>query len=456
MSLEIFYDGECVFCQSYVRMIKLRKAAGQVELISVRDDDPRIQDVLAAGYNLNKGMVVRYQGKVYYGHRAMQVLNRLEKLVKDGDDKAGVISSFFYKITYPALVLGRMIVLFLLGSSLHDPQVSHQMQPTPYRKSYRSFRLAVIAFFLFFCASSMLVLIEAHLQTVFTAIEAQFGPLRVSGLDVTFERAQAFFQTKFRLSAFNIGVGIIGSFCVALLFFFKETLPRRLFDGISRAHVGSVLLYAVVGLLFINLFESIFLRRLLFAILCMPLSAMLLARVKDIYRHKKGGFLPAFLVALFALNLCIPGFYLPPFNGGIGGWVVKINPHVEYTQTAYQLVRDDGATMWYSHALFNPVTMNGRFARAVQDKISPQDFVTFMIAHYKRLWPDVLSKGRLPHQKYLGKYGYPPHTRYNTSYQYQDFPPDRIVSIDQVEEVKTHQGELVSRRVLSSTPFNGE
>ena len=58
MAITIIYDGDCIFCRSFVRYSKLKKAAGPVTLISARDDNPLVDRVKAQGYNLDAGFVV--------------------------------------------------------------------------------------------------------------------------------------------------------------------------------------------------------------------------------------------------------------------------------------------------------------------------------------------------------------------------------------------------------------
>ncbi|KAA9011069.1 DUF393 domain-containing protein [Sphingobium limneticum] len=44
----IIYDGECIFCQNYVRFFRLREAIGAVELLDARSGGNR--PIVTAGY----------------------------------------------------------------------------------------------------------------------------------------------------------------------------------------------------------------------------------------------------------------------------------------------------------------------------------------------------------------------------------------------------------------------
>jgi protein-disulfide isomerase len=45
----VFYDGACPFCSAYVRMVRLRKAAGEVRLIDAREGGPIVMEALSLG-----------------------------------------------------------------------------------------------------------------------------------------------------------------------------------------------------------------------------------------------------------------------------------------------------------------------------------------------------------------------------------------------------------------------
>lgn len=455
MSLEIFYDGECIFCQSYVRLMNLRKAAGQVELISVRSDDPRILMLEDAGYNLNNGMVVRHKGRIFYGSEAMQVLNRLEQLVSEPDYRPGRIMHALYKGLYPVLVLGRFITLFLLGRSMHSRAVSHALPHCAAPHCYTVFRQSVMLMLGFFIACFGLVLVKDNTQLVVQLAQSYFAdPLVVMGKEITADKLSFLLEHKAPLSQLFVITGFIFTFVIAFSFFIREIFARRLFDAMLQGQWLAWLLYIVVSLALVNLLSGIFIRRVAFAIVCLPIAALLVRMALAIYRDKQGGKLPSFLVMIMACALVIPGFYMPPFFDGISGWVVQFDEKPkQHSLTAYKLIRDDGAEQWYSHSLFNPVTMNGRFVFAFRDKGSEAELVAFMIDNYKRLWPDILSKGLMPHQMHLGQFGYPPHNKYNRSFDYKDWAPARIVALEKVTEVKDSDGALISKTILAHYPF---
>lgn len=113
----IIYDGDCVFCQNYVRFARLRSTVGAVELIDARSGDPRVAAYWREGYDLDEGMLFVHEGRVFYGAEAVHVLaglssgtgwfNRLNKLALSNAGAARAI--------YPLLKLGRRATLLLRG-----------------------------------------------------------------------------------------------------------------------------------------------------------------------------------------------------------------------------------------------------------------------------------------------------------------------------------------------------
>ena len=119
-TLQIIYDGECPFCSQFVTLYRIREHIKRVELIDARTVNPAVSEAMALGFNLNDGMVVKLQGRFYYGADAMNVLamlgssgtvfNRLNRVLFRRPRLA--------RLLYPALVRGRKLTLRLLGRKL--------------------------------------------------------------------------------------------------------------------------------------------------------------------------------------------------------------------------------------------------------------------------------------------------------------------------------------------------
>ncbi len=116
----VIYDGACPFCRRYVRLLRLREAAGPVTLLSARDADPRIVQYQQQGFDLDQGMLVVMDGVVHVGAEAMRVLalcstpvgwfNRCNRWIFS--------SVRWSRRLYPLLRAGRAVALRLLGIPL--------------------------------------------------------------------------------------------------------------------------------------------------------------------------------------------------------------------------------------------------------------------------------------------------------------------------------------------------
>jgi predicted DCC family thiol-disulfide oxidoreductase YuxK len=119
----IIYDGDCPFCRAYTRLLRLQQAAGVICLLNAREPDPRIHYYVTLGYDLNEGMLVVIEDRIYAGAEAMQVLAACSS-------RSDLFNRLHYAIfsraalatrLYPALRLGRRLVLYLLGRSPIPP-----------------------------------------------------------------------------------------------------------------------------------------------------------------------------------------------------------------------------------------------------------------------------------------------------------------------------------------------
>ena len=127
--LLIVYDGACPFCTAYVSLLRLRESM-QVELLSARSADERVDEFLALGYRLDDGMLVQLDGLIYVGAEAMHllaiisnqhgILNRMQHFVFS--------RKWLARLLYPLLRLGRRLVLLIRRVPLiEDAQGRHKI-----------------------------------------------------------------------------------------------------------------------------------------------------------------------------------------------------------------------------------------------------------------------------------------------------------------------------------------
>ena len=113
----IVYDGECPFCTRYVALLRLREAIGPVKLVNARDGGPVIERLLAKGYDLDEGMVLEMDGRIYHG---VDAINRLALLSTDSTIFNRLNATVFKSKTasallYPILRFSRNLTLRLMG-----------------------------------------------------------------------------------------------------------------------------------------------------------------------------------------------------------------------------------------------------------------------------------------------------------------------------------------------------
>ncbi len=112
----LVYDQECPACDNYCRFVRLKASVGNLTLVNARDAHPVMEEITAAGLDIDEGMVVKAGGQLYYGADAIHVLalmssrfgwfNRLNFLVFRSATVAGFL--------YPLLRICRGWLLKLL------------------------------------------------------------------------------------------------------------------------------------------------------------------------------------------------------------------------------------------------------------------------------------------------------------------------------------------------------
>lgn len=117
--IQIVYDGDCPFCASYIRLTRLRKAVGRVELIDARSDHPIIAEITRAGLDLDAGMAIKQGGALYHGD---EVVHRIALMTTGSGPFNAAMAAIFRsprraRALYPWLRAARNAALTLLGRS---------------------------------------------------------------------------------------------------------------------------------------------------------------------------------------------------------------------------------------------------------------------------------------------------------------------------------------------------
>ena len=113
----LVYDGECPLCRTYCKYIRIREAAGNLHLVDARQPSALMDEITAAGLDIDQGMVVKFNNVIYYGPDAIYMLTLLST-------PSGVFNRINYyifstkfgaAIFYPICKTFRTLLLKLLG-----------------------------------------------------------------------------------------------------------------------------------------------------------------------------------------------------------------------------------------------------------------------------------------------------------------------------------------------------
>jgi predicted DCC family thiol-disulfide oxidoreductase YuxK len=113
----VVYDGQCPFCSRYVSLLRLRDTLGRVELVDARNGGPIVDEIVAAGIDLDEGMTLKMNGRLYHG---AECIHRLALLSTPSTTFNRINRAIFRRdaisrALYPVLRSGRNAVLRVLG-----------------------------------------------------------------------------------------------------------------------------------------------------------------------------------------------------------------------------------------------------------------------------------------------------------------------------------------------------
>jgi len=85
----LVYDGECPVCKTYCKYIRIREAVGKLHLVDARESSSIMDEITAAGLDIDQGMVLEFKNAIYYGPDAIYMLTLLS-----------TSSGFFNRVNY--------------------------------------------------------------------------------------------------------------------------------------------------------------------------------------------------------------------------------------------------------------------------------------------------------------------------------------------------------------------
>ena len=117
--LALIYDRDCPVCTAYSCSVGVDETqAGGIRRINARDgDDELVRKAKEAGLDLDDGMVVVHQGKLYHGADALNIIARLapDRGLGNRLNKILFGNPRLARLSYPVLRAGRNTLLKLLG-----------------------------------------------------------------------------------------------------------------------------------------------------------------------------------------------------------------------------------------------------------------------------------------------------------------------------------------------------
>ena len=111
----VVYDGDCPLCNSYVGMTRLTKAVGRPTLVNARERPDLVRALAESGVNLDEGMAVSYEGRIYAGSDAVHLLASLTTPVDLVNKVTAAVLGRprLARAIYPFLRAGRNVLLKL-------------------------------------------------------------------------------------------------------------------------------------------------------------------------------------------------------------------------------------------------------------------------------------------------------------------------------------------------------
>jgi predicted DCC family thiol-disulfide oxidoreductase YuxK len=114
----LLYDGECPVCSAYVAMSRLRQLYPDLQVMSARDQPAMVAELRREGYEINQGMVLSLDRKLYFGAEATRMIATLGSASAAQWRRillAGIGSAPWAGALYPWLNRARQVLLWVLG-----------------------------------------------------------------------------------------------------------------------------------------------------------------------------------------------------------------------------------------------------------------------------------------------------------------------------------------------------
>jgi predicted DCC family thiol-disulfide oxidoreductase YuxK len=116
----LLYDGECPACRSYVAFSRLRQLHPGLKVLDARDEPALVEALRKRGYDINLGMVMQLDGRIFFGAEATRQIARHAR--EGGVLRRAVLDAIgdapWSHALYPLLNRCRRLLLAVLGREL--------------------------------------------------------------------------------------------------------------------------------------------------------------------------------------------------------------------------------------------------------------------------------------------------------------------------------------------------
>ena len=115
----LVYDWECPACDAYCRRVRVAAPAGELRLVNAREASPILAEITDAGLDIDNGMVVKLDGRLYYASEAISVLARLSARTNLFNKLSYALfrAPSMARIVYPVLRACRALLLKALSKT---------------------------------------------------------------------------------------------------------------------------------------------------------------------------------------------------------------------------------------------------------------------------------------------------------------------------------------------------
>ena len=117
--IELVYDKQCPVCEFYCQRIDVDEATGKLVRIDAREQSAVMGEITALGLDIDEGMVVKADDRIYYGSDAIHEL-ALRSSRKGFINRVAWFtfrSHAVARVLYPMLKAVRNLLLKILGRS---------------------------------------------------------------------------------------------------------------------------------------------------------------------------------------------------------------------------------------------------------------------------------------------------------------------------------------------------